>query len=385
MTVCNMSIEAGARAGMIAPDDTTFAYLEGRPGAPAGRRLGAGARRLARAASDAGRRLRPRGRDRRRRARAAGDLGDEPGDGRAGRRAGPGPGGASTIPTTAKPPSARSRTWRSSRARRSREIARRPRLHRLVHERADRGPARRRRDRRAGEQVAPVACARWSCRARRAVRRQAEEEGLDEVFQRGRLRVAPGRLLDVPRHEPGHARARASAAPRPRTATSRAARASGGRTHLVSPAMAAAAALAGHFVDVREVSAAMKALRAVDRARRRARPRRRRHRPDHPEAVPEADRAHRLRRVPLLRLAQGSRVRAEPAGVRGRVDPRRRAQLRLRLLARARGLGAPGLRLRGRHRAVVRRHLRHQLRRRSVCSRSPCPRSRCASWRRRAS
>jgi len=36
MTVCNMSIEAGARAGMIAPDDVTFAYLEGRPGAPRG-------------------------------------------------------------------------------------------------------------------------------------------------------------------------------------------------------------------------------------------------------------------------------------------------------------------------------------------------------------
>src|SRR5438445_5978195 len=36
MTVCNMSIEAGARAGMIAPDDTTFAYLEGRPHAPKG-------------------------------------------------------------------------------------------------------------------------------------------------------------------------------------------------------------------------------------------------------------------------------------------------------------------------------------------------------------
>ena len=34
MTVCNMSIEAGARAGMIAPDDTTFAYLAGRPHAP---------------------------------------------------------------------------------------------------------------------------------------------------------------------------------------------------------------------------------------------------------------------------------------------------------------------------------------------------------------
>jgi 3-isopropylmalate/(R)-2-methylmalate dehydratase large subunit len=36
MTVCNMSIEAGARAGMIAPDDTTFAYLKGRPRAPQG-------------------------------------------------------------------------------------------------------------------------------------------------------------------------------------------------------------------------------------------------------------------------------------------------------------------------------------------------------------
>jgi 3-isopropylmalate/(R)-2-methylmalate dehydratase large subunit len=35
MTICNMSIEAGARAGMIAPDETTFAYLHGRPAAPA--------------------------------------------------------------------------------------------------------------------------------------------------------------------------------------------------------------------------------------------------------------------------------------------------------------------------------------------------------------
>ncbi|MGY1829842.1 3-isopropylmalate dehydratase large subunit [Geodermatophilus sp. SYSU D01180] len=36
MTICNMSIEAGARAGMIAPDETTFAYLQGRPHAPQG-------------------------------------------------------------------------------------------------------------------------------------------------------------------------------------------------------------------------------------------------------------------------------------------------------------------------------------------------------------
>ena len=38
MTICNMSIEAGARAGMIAPDATTFDYLAGRPHAPAGAR-----------------------------------------------------------------------------------------------------------------------------------------------------------------------------------------------------------------------------------------------------------------------------------------------------------------------------------------------------------
>ena len=36
LTICNMSIEWGARAGMIAPDETTYAYLEGRPGTPQG-------------------------------------------------------------------------------------------------------------------------------------------------------------------------------------------------------------------------------------------------------------------------------------------------------------------------------------------------------------
>ena len=36
MTVCNMSIEWGAKAGLIAPDQTTFDYIEGRPEAPKG-------------------------------------------------------------------------------------------------------------------------------------------------------------------------------------------------------------------------------------------------------------------------------------------------------------------------------------------------------------
>ncbi len=46
MTVCNMSIEAGARAGLVAPDDMTFEYLAGRPFSPAGERWDARDRAL---------------------------------------------------------------------------------------------------------------------------------------------------------------------------------------------------------------------------------------------------------------------------------------------------------------------------------------------------
>ncbi|KAB2897096.1 MAG: 3-isopropylmalate dehydratase large subunit [Dokdonella sp.] len=54
MTVCNMSIEAGARAGLIAPDDTTFAWLKGRPHAPQGAAWDAAVARWRELASDAG-------------------------------------------------------------------------------------------------------------------------------------------------------------------------------------------------------------------------------------------------------------------------------------------------------------------------------------------
>ena len=54
LTVCNMSIEAGARAGMIAPDDTTFAWLAGKPHAPAGARWERALRRWRELPSDAG-------------------------------------------------------------------------------------------------------------------------------------------------------------------------------------------------------------------------------------------------------------------------------------------------------------------------------------------
>ncbi|MFE1599687.1 3-isopropylmalate dehydratase large subunit [Methylobacterium sp. ID0610] len=53
MTLCNMSIEAGARAGMVAPDATTIAYLKGRPYAPAGTAWDAAVSAWSRLASDA--------------------------------------------------------------------------------------------------------------------------------------------------------------------------------------------------------------------------------------------------------------------------------------------------------------------------------------------
>jgi 3-isopropylmalate/(R)-2-methylmalate dehydratase large subunit len=54
MTVCNMSIEAGARAGLIAPDDTTFEYLAGRPYAPTGKAWDAAVEAWRELPSDAG-------------------------------------------------------------------------------------------------------------------------------------------------------------------------------------------------------------------------------------------------------------------------------------------------------------------------------------------
>jgi 3-isopropylmalate/(R)-2-methylmalate dehydratase large subunit len=54
MTVCNMSIEAGARAGMIAPDETTFRYLKGRPRTPKGAAWDAALERWKSLTSDAG-------------------------------------------------------------------------------------------------------------------------------------------------------------------------------------------------------------------------------------------------------------------------------------------------------------------------------------------
>ena len=124
----------------------------------------------------------------------------------------------------------------------------------------------------------------------------------------------------------------------------------GGRTHLVSPAMAAATALAGHFVDVRELR--WSRSRAGPSAGR-------------PDAVAVLDRAdvdtdqivpkQFLKRIERTGSASSSSTtgRQEPdfelnrPEAEGRGSSRRGAELRLRLRPRARRLGAPGPRLPG--------------------------------------
>ena len=91
MTVCNMSIEAGARAGLVGVDDTTIAYVRGRPFAPTGVAWEQAVAHLAHAALRPRRDLRRCRRARRGADPAAGDLGHEPGDGAAGRRPRPRP------------------------------------------------------------------------------------------------------------------------------------------------------------------------------------------------------------------------------------------------------------------------------------------------------
>jgi 3-isopropylmalate/(R)-2-methylmalate dehydratase large subunit len=80
MTVCNMSIEGGARAGLIAPDEKTFAYLKGRPKAPKGAAWDMALAYWKTLPSDEGAHFDKRGRARRRQPAADRHLGHQPED-----------------------------------------------------------------------------------------------------------------------------------------------------------------------------------------------------------------------------------------------------------------------------------------------------------------
>ena len=139
MTLCNLSIEGGARFGMVAPDGTTFAYLEGRRFAPKGADLGCGLHRLAPARQRRGRSLRPRGDARRRPDFPDRDMGHQPRTGVANRRGDPRPCGA--APRKGAGRAGGAGLHGAETGSEAGRHAGRSGVHRFLHERADRGSA----------------------------------------------------------------------------------------------------------------------------------------------------------------------------------------------------------------------------------------------------
>ena len=246
MTVCNMSIEAGARAGMIAPDEKTYRYLEGRAFAP--RDFAAAVARWEKLPTDAGAKY-----DRVEVFDAAQvqphvTWGTNPGQVAAIRGKVPDPdefadpsdrnAAAKALQYMGLEPGTPIASLRIDRAF----------IGSCTNGRIEdlRAAAAVARGRRVAEGVSAMVVPGSGL-----VKRQAEAEGLDRVF------IAAGfewreagcsmcLAMNPDKLEPGQRCASTSN----RNFEGR--QGKGGRTHLVSPAMAAAAAIAGHFVDVRE-------------------------------------------------------------------------------------------------------------------------------------
>ena len=245
MTVCNMSIEAGARAGLVAPDDTTFAYLEGRPATP---------RDLARAVEE-WRRL-PSDPDAAFDAEVVVDAaalvpqvtwGTTP---------------AMVAPITGRVPTPDdfedpARRQAAERALRYMGLEGGEAMQDIAIDVVFIGSCTNARldDLRAaarivaGRRVAPTVRA-MVVPGSMPVKRRAEEEGLDRIFMEAGFEwrdagcsMCLGMNPDI--LQPGERCASTSN----RNFEGR--QGAGGRTHLVSPEMAAAAAIAGHLVDVR--------------------------------------------------------------------------------------------------------------------------------------
>jgi len=249
MTVCNMSIEGGARAGMVAPDDTTFAYMEGRPFAPRGKDFQAAVERWRSIPTDPGavfdkvveldaREIAPQV-----------TWGTNPG---------------MVTDVTGRVPDPNSfpdPVDREAATRALEYMGLKPgtAIQEIAIDRVFIGSCTNSRleDLRLaarvldGKHIAPSLKQALAVPGSMVVKVQAEQEGLDKIFRSAGFEwrdagcsMCIGMNADV--LPPGER----SASTSNRNFEGR--QGKGGRTHLVSPMMAAAAALAGHFVDIRE-------------------------------------------------------------------------------------------------------------------------------------
>jgi len=248
MTVCNMSIEAGARAGMIAPDETTFAYLNGLRHSPKGEAWDIAVREWRKLPSDPGAKF-----DRELTIDAATlapyvSWGTSPGM------------VAPITDAVPNPATAETEIERKGYERALEYMGLRAgtRLEEIPIDRAFIGSCTNGRieDLRAAARIARGHKVAAKVNAMvvpgsQAVKAQAEAEGLDRIFRAAGFEWRePGCSMCLGMNPDTLSPGERCASTSNRNFEGRQGR--GGRTHLVSPEMAAAAAIAGHFVDIRK-------------------------------------------------------------------------------------------------------------------------------------
>ncbi len=248
MTICNMSIEAGARAGMIAPDATTFAYLKGRRFSPQGAAWDEAVRHWSELVTDAGAKFD------RELTIAAIDITPTVSWGTS-------PGMVTGVKSTVPLPDPLATEADRKAFERALEYmglhAGEP-IEEIKIDRAFIGSCTNARieDLRAAASVVRGYHVATTVRAMvvpgsQAVKSQAEKEGLDKVFtEAGFDWREPGCSMCLGMNPDILAPGERCASTSNRNFEGRQGR--GGRTHLVSPQMAAAAAITGHFTDIRD-------------------------------------------------------------------------------------------------------------------------------------
>ncbi len=248
MTLCNMSIEAGARAGMVAPDEVTFAYLKDKPFSPKGEAWEKAVADWKELATDAG-------------ATFDKTIVLQARDIEPQVTWGTNPGMTTGVTNFVPDPEQMTDPVKKSAATRAlayMALAPNTKIEDITLDRVFIGSCTNSRieDLRdaariaKGKKVAPTVRA-MVVAGSGLVKEQAEAEGLDKIFiEAGFEWREPGCSMCIAMNGDKLAQGERCASTSNRNFEGR--QGKGGRSHLVSPAMAAAAAIAGHFVDIRD-------------------------------------------------------------------------------------------------------------------------------------